>query len=195
MTDRFLQTLQITQSLGSVGNWDPNHITPNTRFCQRRSVPNLNSKQKKKQIFEFYTVLKSFKSLLKTSLKNIFFKHQCSRPNIWDPYGARSATLRLCYLFNPNCCFLLFRYVRCTRSVSIPAPAYYAHLVAFRARQVFLCNESSYATSLLLYRRILLCTILPSLLYRIILFKKITFTVYVFYIVTFLSTNLVFIEY
>jgi len=24
--------------------------------------------------------------------------------------------------------------VRCTRSVSIPAPAYYAHLVAFRAR-------------------------------------------------------------
>ena len=26
------------------------------------------------------------------------------------------------------------RYVRCTRSVSIPAPAYYAHLVAFRAR-------------------------------------------------------------
>lgn len=25
-------------------------------------------------------------------------------------------------------------YVRCTRSVSIPAPAYYAHLVAFRAR-------------------------------------------------------------
>lgn len=26
--------------------------------------------------------------------------------------------------------------MRCTRSVSIPAPAYYAHLVAFRARYV-----------------------------------------------------------
>lgn len=29
---------------------------------------------------------------------------------------------------------LCHTYVRCTRSVSIPAPAYYAHLVAFRAR-------------------------------------------------------------
>ncbi|XP_054978744.1 protein argonaute-2-like [Sorex araneus] len=29
---------------------------------------------------------------------------------------------------------LCYTYVRCTRSVSIPAPAYYAHLVAFRAR-------------------------------------------------------------
>nr|CAD7395763.1 unnamed protein product [Timema cristinae] len=29
---------------------------------------------------------------------------------------------------------LCHTYVRCTRAVSIPAPAYYAHLVAFRAR-------------------------------------------------------------
>ena len=29
---------------------------------------------------------------------------------------------------------LCHTYVRCTRSVSIPAPAYYAHLVAYRAR-------------------------------------------------------------
>lgn len=29
---------------------------------------------------------------------------------------------------------LCHTYVRCTRSVSIPAPAYYSHLVAFRAR-------------------------------------------------------------
>eukprot|EP00112_Aurelia_sp_Birch-Aquarium-sp1_P007218 Seg1786.3 transcript_id=Seg1786.3/GoldUCD/mRNA.D3Y31 product="Protein argonaute-2" protein_id=Seg1786.3/GoldUCD/D3Y31 len=29
---------------------------------------------------------------------------------------------------------LCHTYVRCTRSVSIPAPAYYAHLAAFRAR-------------------------------------------------------------
>ena len=29
---------------------------------------------------------------------------------------------------------LCHTYVRCTRSVSVPAPAYYAHLVAFRAR-------------------------------------------------------------
>ena len=29
---------------------------------------------------------------------------------------------------------LCYSYVRCTRAVSIPAPSYYAHLVAFRAR-------------------------------------------------------------
>lgn len=29
---------------------------------------------------------------------------------------------------------LCHTYVRCTRSVSIPSPAYYAHLAAFRAR-------------------------------------------------------------
>ena len=29
---------------------------------------------------------------------------------------------------------LCHTYVRCSRSVSIPAPAFYAHLVAFRAR-------------------------------------------------------------
>ena len=37
---------------------------------------------------------------------------------------------------------LCYTYVRCARSVSIPAPAYYAHHVAFRARH-HLKNESS----------------------------------------------------
>lgn len=55
-----------------------------------------------------------------------------SRPShyhvLWDDnlFGAdelQSLTYQLCHT-----------YVRCTRSVSIPAPAYYAHLVAFRAR-------------------------------------------------------------
>ena len=32
---------------------------------------------------------------------------------------------------------LCHTYVRCTRSVSIPAPAYYAHLVAFRSDSLF----------------------------------------------------------
>lgn len=32
------------------------------------------------------------------------------------------------------CKYRCHTYARCTRSVSIPAPAYYAHLVAFRAR-------------------------------------------------------------
>ncbi|XP_077404063.1 protein argonaute-3 isoform X2 [Vanacampus margaritifer] len=36
---------------------------------------------------------------------------------------------------------LCHTYVRCTRSVSIPAPAYYAHLVAFRARYHLVDNE------------------------------------------------------
>uniref|UniRef100_A0A1I8JLH7 Protein argonaute-2 n=1 Tax=Macrostomum lignano TaxID=282301 RepID=A0A1I8JLH7_9PLAT len=39
------------------------------------------------------------------------------------PAGTTVLTYQLCHT-----------YVRCTRSVSIPAPAYYAHLVAFRAR-------------------------------------------------------------
>jgi eukaryotic translation initiation factor 2C len=55
-----------------------------------------------------------------------------SRPShyhvLWDDnhFSAdelQSLTYQLCHT-----------YVRCTRSVSIPAPAYYAHLVAFRAR-------------------------------------------------------------
>jgi len=36
---------------------------------------------------------------------------------------------------------LCHTYVRCTRSVSIPAPAYYAHLVAFRARYYLVEKE------------------------------------------------------
>ena len=32
------------------------------------------------------------------------------------------------------------KWVRCTRSVSIPAPAYYAHLVAIRARYIQSCQ-------------------------------------------------------
>ena len=55
-----------------------------------------------------------------------------SRPShyhvLWDENNftadeLQSLTYQLCHT-----------YVRCTRSVSIPAPAYYAHLVAFRAR-------------------------------------------------------------
>lgn len=55
-----------------------------------------------------------------------------SRPShyyvLWDdnriePDDIQAVTYQLCHT-----------YVRCTRSVSIPAPAYYAHLVAFRAR-------------------------------------------------------------
>jgi eukaryotic translation initiation factor 2C len=47
---------------------------------------------------------------------------------------------------------LCHTYVRCTRSVSIPAPAYYAHLVAFRARYHLIerepeSNEGSHQSS------------------------------------------------
>jgi eukaryotic translation initiation factor 2C len=37
---------------------------------------------------------------------------------------------------------LCYTYVRCTRSVSIPAPAYYAHLVAYRARYHLIERDS-----------------------------------------------------
>jgi len=42
---------------------------------------------------------------------------------------------------------LCHTYVRCTRSVSIPAPAYYAHLVAFRARYYMEQQRESSASS------------------------------------------------
>ncbi|XP_072175930.1 protein argonaute-2-like [Diadema setosum] len=55
-----------------------------------------------------------------------------SRPShyhvLWDDNGFRADELQ-CLTYQ-----LCHTYVRCTRSVSIPAPAYYAHLVAFRAR-------------------------------------------------------------
>ncbi|EEB20479.1 eukaryotic translation initiation factor 2C, putative [Pediculus humanus corporis] len=55
-----------------------------------------------------------------------------SRPShyhvLWDDNRFDSDELQ-CLTYQ-----LCHTYVRCTRSVSIPAPAYYAHLVAFRAR-------------------------------------------------------------
>ena len=42
---------------------------------------------------------------------------------------------------------LCHTYVRCTRSVSIPAPAYYAHLVAIRARYHIIDKEHDIETS------------------------------------------------
>jgi eukaryotic translation initiation factor 2C len=55
-----------------------------------------------------------------------------SRPShyhvLWDDNGFAADELQ-CLTYQ-----LCHTYVRCTRSVSIPAPAYYAHLVAFRAR-------------------------------------------------------------
>ena len=66
-------------------------------------------------------------------LKAYFYYYQgTSRPShyqvIWDDnhFSAdelQALTYQLCHT-----------YARCTRSVSLPAPAYYAHLVAFRAR-------------------------------------------------------------
>lgn len=62
-----------------------------------------------------------------------------SRPShyhvLWDDNNftadeLQSLTYQLCHT-----------YVRCTRSVSIPAPAYYAHLVAFRARYHLMDRE------------------------------------------------------
>lgn len=67
-----------------------------------------------------------------------FYKHSfllfqgTSRPShyhvLWDDNHFESDELQ-CLTYQ-----LCHTYVRCTRSVSIPAPAYYAHLVAFRAR-------------------------------------------------------------
>lgn len=59
-------------------------------------------------------------------------KQGTSRPShyhvLWDDNEFSADELQ-CLTYQ-----LCHTYVRCTRSVSIPAPAYYAHLVAFRAR-------------------------------------------------------------
>lgn len=61
-----------------------------------------------------------------------FILQGTSRPShyhvLWDDNHFDSDELQ-CLTYQ-----LCHTYVRCTRSVSIPAPAYYAHLVAFRAR-------------------------------------------------------------
>lgn len=64
--------------------------------------------------------------------KWLIFFQGTSRPShyhvLWDDNHFDSDELQ-CLTYQ-----LCHTYVRCTRSVSIPAPAYYAHLVAFRAR-------------------------------------------------------------
>ena len=131
--------------------------------------------------------VKSFKSLLKTSLKNIFLS-----ANVLDQiFGIHTER------DPPHCGFVIYLTLIVVfycldmwdvpgLCLSLPLPTMpiwwpsehgrSSYATSLLLQRVFLCNESSYATSLLLYRRILLCTILPSLLYRIILFKKITFT-------------------
>ncbi len=69
---------------------------------------------------------------LRNILINSIMLQGTSRPShyhvLWDDNHFDSDELQ-CLTYQ-----LCHTYVRCTRSVSIPAPAYYAHLVAFRAR-------------------------------------------------------------
>ena len=62
----------------------------------------------------------------------LFPSQGTSRPShyhvLWDDNDFTADELQ-CLTYQ-----LCHTYVRCTRSVSYPAPAYYAHLVAFRAR-------------------------------------------------------------
>ena len=78
------------------------------------------------------SLIASHDPLSHKSSRNVLFFQGTSRPShyhvLWDDnhFNAdelQMLTYQLCHT-----------YVRCTRSVSIPAPAYYAHLVAFRAR-------------------------------------------------------------
>ena len=69
---------------------------------------------------------------IRCSIKLFFYVQGTSRPShyhvLWDDNDFTADDLQ-CLTYQ-----LCHTYVRCTRSVSIPAPAYYAHLVAFRAR-------------------------------------------------------------
>ena len=69
--------------------------------------------------FDFY--LCSHQGIQGTSRPSHY--HVLWDDNKFDADELQSLTYQLCHT-----------YVRCTRSVSIPAPAFYAHLVAFRAR-------------------------------------------------------------
>jgi len=69
--------------------------------------------------FDFY--LCSHQGIQGTSRPSHY--HVLWDDNHFDADELQQLTYQLCHT-----------YVRCTRSVSIPAPAYYAHLVAFRAR-------------------------------------------------------------
>ena len=69
--------------------------------------------------FDFY--LCSHQGIQGTSRPSHY--HVLWDDNHFDADELQCLTYQLCHT-----------YVRCTRSVSIPAPAYYAHLVAFRAR-------------------------------------------------------------
>jgi len=69
--------------------------------------------------FDFY--LCSHQGIQGTSRPSHY--HVLWDDNRFDADELQQLTFQLCHT-----------YVRCTRSVSIPAPAYYAHLVAFRAR-------------------------------------------------------------
>lgn len=69
--------------------------------------------------FDFY--LCSHQGIQGTSRPSHY--HVLWDDNRFDSDELQQLTYQLCHT-----------YVRCTRSVSIPAPAYYAHLVAFRAR-------------------------------------------------------------
>ena len=67
--------------------------------------------------FDFY--LCSHQGIQGTSRPSHY--HVLWDDNHFDADELQQLTFQLCHT-----------YVRCTRSVSIPAPAYYAHLVAFR---------------------------------------------------------------
>lgn len=75
--------------------------------------------------------MKEYCKILRHHLER-FVAQGTSRPShyhvLWDDNHFGSDELQ-CLTYQ-----LCHTYVRCTRSVSIPAPAYYAHLVAFRAR-------------------------------------------------------------
>ncbi|KAK8786729.1 hypothetical protein V5799_023496 [Amblyomma americanum] len=70
--------------------------------------------------------------LLLSFFKNHFYLQGTSKPShyyvVWDDSSFTADELeKLSY-------YLCHTYARCARSVSIPAPVYYAHLAAYRAK-------------------------------------------------------------
>ena len=92
---------------------------------------------------------------------------------------------------------LCHTYVRCTRSVSIPAPAYYAHLVAFRARYHLVekehdrCKFTSLVLPVVVYFSVLL--FLFNSIYLIFIFISLYLPVFVYFSVLLFLFNSIYL--
>lgn len=101
-------------------------------YCKAWGCAFMNINHNQFLIVLYRRALKMISAVLTCAVQRSLFSQGTSRPShyhvLWDDNCFTADELQLLTYQ------LCHTYVRCTRSVSIPAPAYYARLVAFRAR-------------------------------------------------------------